>query len=191
MIFDEKTKPMPPEAKQVFAGLIYSVWQWEQELYDGSTAIFERLKRNDTAHVVGILDDQRIMMVQDEQPDRGPVITPAGGVIENGESAEDGARREFREETGYKIGELRLWHKYRPSSRMEWEVYAYVGRELEDTGKREVEAGEKIEIKTYTFDEWLKLGNNPLMRDYYLRIMMLEAQLDKTKRDQLWKQLYE
>src|SRR5258708_7335821 len=88
-------------SKKVFQGEIFSVWQWEQEMFDGSKKTFERITRNDAASMIGVLPDKKIVLVWDQQPDRSGVLTPAGGGIEEGESPEEGAKREFREETGY------------------------------------------------------------------------------------------
>lgn len=35
---------LPPQAKKVFTGQIFDVYQWEQEMYDGSFETFEMLK---------------------------------------------------------------------------------------------------------------------------------------------------
>ena len=50
----ERTLPagahlIPPEAKCVFRGKIFDVYQWPQRLYDGSTATFEMLRRRGIA----------------------------------------------------------------------------------------------------------------------------------------------
>ena len=37
-------QPIPENAKRVFKGIIFDVYQWEQELYNGSKAVFEKLK---------------------------------------------------------------------------------------------------------------------------------------------------
>ena len=45
------------------------------------------------------------------------------------------------------------------------------------------EGGEKIRVLNFTFDEFLELGTNPKMRDLVIRIILLEAQIDKKKRE--------
>jgi len=134
-------KPLPRHAKKVFEGIIFSVWQWEQELYDGSQATFERITRGGVTHAVGVLPDGKILMTEDEQPQRGAVITPSGGKIEPGEAPEDAAVREFREETGYVVGELKPWHSYLPASdKISYVCWAYVARDLVKDGEQELEA---------------------------------------------------
>lgn len=184
-------KPMPPHAKRVFQGKLFSVWQWEQTLYDGSIAIFERIKRRDTVHTIGVLPDNRILLTKDEQPDRNAVLTPAGGQIEPDETPQEAARREFLEETGYQIGELVAWHTYQPSGKIDWTVHSFIGRKCERISDPQPEAGEKIEVLLLSFDQFLALGTNPDMRDPLIRIILLEAQLDKTKRANLRTLLYE
>lgn len=185
-----KYKPIPREAKKVFQGERYSVWQWEQELYDGSTATFEGLKRTDTVQVFGVLPDNRIVLVDDLQPHRDAVITPAGGAVEEGEELAEAGKREFLEETGYEVGTLVPWYSYRPSATTESTIHVYIGRDLKETGKQNLEPGEKIKVIKYTFNEFIALGGAANVRDLVLRIILLEAQLDDKKKAELKTILY-
>lgn len=181
---------VPPHAKKVFVGLKHTVWQWPQTLFDGTTTTFERVTRPDYAGVIAVLDGQKILLVQDEQPDRGPVLTGAGGSVESNETPAEAAARELEEETGYRSGKLIPWFTYTPGSRGQWEVHIFVARDLTKIGEPQLEAGERITLKTYTFDEFLALGHNPQLRDLMLRIHLLEALLDDKKKQALQTLLY-
>lgn len=182
--------PLPPHARRVFKGKLYEVWQWEQKLYDGSTTTFEGLRRFDYAYMIGVLPDRKIMLVHDEQPDRGPVLTPAGGKVEPGEEPMTAAQREFLEETGYEAEEVVPWHTYRPSGKIAYVAHAFIGRSIHRVHEPALEAGERIEPILFTFEEFLKLGQNPDLRDWVLRIRLLEAQLDPAARAALEHLLY-
>lgn len=182
--------PFPAHARRVFQGLRHDVWQWEQELYDGTTAIFEAVKRVDTAALVGVLPDKRILLVEDEQPDRPAVITTAGGQVEAGESPQQAAEREFTEETGYTASAVKLWYRFQPPGRVYFTVHMFVGRITEPQQPPQPEAGERIRLLTYSFDEFVALGNEPRLRDLYLRVLLLQAQLNADKRQELRRLLY-
>lgn len=176
--------------KKVFQGEIFSVWQWEQKLYDGSTAIFEKIERPDYAFMVGTLPDKRILLVWDEQPHREGALTPAGGKVEAGESPEEAAEREFQEETGYKATIIIPWFSGKPQGKVDFTSYAFIGRNIQKTGDPTPEAGEKISLRFFTFDEFLALGQDESLRELRLRIMLLEAQLDQKKKEDLYEKLY-
>lgn len=187
---------IPDHAKKVFQGKIFAVWQWEQELYDGTTGIFEGLSRSAYGTVVGVLPDDSILLVYDEQPDRRGVLTSAGGRVEEGETAEEGATREFREETGYEIGTLVPFFTYKPSEKTDYFVHMFVGRDLTKIGEPALDPGERVELRTFSFEDFLRLGNSDStdiggpVRDWMLRMNLLEAQVDKSKRDKLQSLLY-
>lgn len=180
----------PTHARRVWQGLVFSAWQWEQVLYDGTTTTFEALSRADTAHTVGVLPDGRILLTEDEQPNRGAVITPAGGVVEPHEGPAEAAQREFLEETGYQIGSLIAWHQYQPSHKINWTVHAFIGRDLAYVTDPPPQAGERIRLLTYTFDEFLALGFERRLRDLVIRIILLEALLNAQKKAALRKLFY-
>jgi ADP-ribose pyrophosphatase len=184
------TKPLPDDARKVFSGSIFDVWQWDQEMYDGSKGLFERVWRHDYAYIIGVLPDGKILLQEDEQPDRGSVLTPAGGKVDEGEDIAEAAAREMLEETGYKPKEVIHWHSYRPSAKMEAVTHAFIGRDIEKVADPELEPGEKIEIKTFTFDEFVDLGMEPRLRDWMLRIKLLESKVDPAKKEDLRKILY-
>ena len=49
-------QPIPDHAKLVFKGTVYSVYQWDQEMYDGSTKVFEKVARADSATVIPVIN---------------------------------------------------------------------------------------------------------------------------------------
>lgn len=180
-----KPHGLPTHATKVFSGIIFDVWQWEQELYDGSKATFESIARPDYVYAVGVLPDRKILLIEDEQPHRAMVLTPAGGKIDQGEDAATAVRREFREEAGYEIGKLIAWHTYQPHSKMDMTIHAFIARDLGEKKLATPEAGERITLTTFTFEEFLALGQSNKLRDWMLRIKLLEAQLDPAKRAEL------
>ena len=60
---------VPSQAKRVFKGIIFDVYQWEQELFDGSKQTFEMLKRPDTVEVIAVKDGS-ILMSRQSQPNK-------------------------------------------------------------------------------------------------------------------------
>lgn len=188
---------IPKHAKKMFEGKIFTVWQWEQEVYDGSIHIFEGMERPDYGTSVGVLPNGKILLAIDEQPDRQPVLTTMGGRLEKGETPEEGAKREFREESGYEVGTLKPFFSYNPSWKVRFMTHMFIARDLKKVGDPQLDAGEKIELREYSFEDFLRLGQEDSqdfggpIRDWMLRIKLLEAQLDKNKRDQLYSLLYE
>ena len=64
----KSNQPIPPDAKKVFSGVLFDVYQWEQKMFDGSVATFEKLKRPDTVVVFPVLPNGRIILTEQEQP---------------------------------------------------------------------------------------------------------------------------
>lgn len=196
MTTPQPNRSIPPHAKKVYQGNIFSVWEWEQKLYDGTTAIFEATARPDYATVIGVLPDKQILLAYDEQPDRSGVLTTAGGRVEEGESPEDAARREFLEETGYSIGTLVPFFNYQPSIKTNFWTHMFIGRDLQKTTEPSLDPGERVSLRTFSFDDFIRLGNSDStdisgpIRDWMLRIKLLEAQIDPKKEETLHKLLY-
>ncbi|MCE9643493.1 MAG: NUDIX hydrolase [Candidatus Andersenbacteria bacterium] len=179
-----------PDMKKVFQGEIFSIWQWEQELYDGSKQVFEKATRSDTVRTIGVMPDNTIVCVWDEQPDRNRVFGLPGGQVDEGESPEAAAQREFLEETGYETATIAPLFSYKPAGRVDYYVHFFIAKHLTKIHEPQQSAGEKIELQFFTFDEFLALGHNEELRDLQLRIMLLEAQLDPAKKEKLYNALY-
>lgn len=72
-------QPMPENAKRVFKGILFDVYQWQVNGYDGSTKTFEKLKRPDTAMVIPVTEDGKIILAFQEQPYKKPFVGLIGG----------------------------------------------------------------------------------------------------------------
>ena len=76
---------MPENAKLVFKGVLFDVYQWEQTMFDGSVETFEKLRRPNTSAVVASVGG-KILMQREEQPDSGQFLSIPGGRCDEGES---------------------------------------------------------------------------------------------------------
>lgn len=153
-------QPIPEYAKKVFAGKIFYVYQWDQELYDGSSATFEKLKRPDSTVVYPVLPDGRILLLKQEQPGRELFISTAGGRVDEGEEILAAAKRELLEETGYEAEEWVLWDAQHPTSKIDWVIYTFIAKGLKKVADLNLDSGEKIELLPVSFDEFLEITSD-------------------------------
>lgn len=174
-------QPIPTEAKKVFNGVIFEVYQWEQQLFDGSREIFEKIKRPDTVIVIPIIKDGRIIIAEQEQPGKVPFVGTISGMIDEGEDPLDAARRELLEESGYEAREFELWHSFQPISKIEWAIYVFVARNCEEVREQNLDAGERIKIKLVGFEDFLKVVLDKNYHDMEIKIKFMEAKNDPNK----------
>lgn len=152
---------IPPQAKKVFKGVIFDVYQWKQKMFDGSTETFEMLKRPDTVQVIPVTHD-KIMIADEEQPGgawRG--LGLFGGRVDAGEEPLAAAKRELLEETGLESDDWELFRSYEPYGKIEWMVHYYIARNCRKTREPTLDAGEKIEVKEASLVEFIALAASP------------------------------
>ena len=180
-------QPIPENAKRVFKGIIFDVYQWEQKMYDGSVQIFEKLKRPDTVVVFPVLPDGKIILTEQEQPGKGPFIGATGGRADEGEDILDAAKRELLEESGYEAKEFVLWDAQQPVGKIEWAVYTFIAKGLEKIADIHPDAGEKIKLITVTLDELIDLVVKQEKHFYEQEIVLklFEAKFIPQKRREL------
>jgi ADP-ribose diphosphatase len=142
---------IPDSAKRVFKGVIYDVYQWQQELFDGTHGTFEMLKRPDTMSAICVIGD-KIIVLEDEQPHRGSRMSFPGGRVDEDEDVRDAIEREVHEETGYEFENWRLVKVWQPQTKIEWFIYLYVAWGGKQTAEPHLDAGEKITTELQSFD---------------------------------------
>lgn len=174
-------QPIPERATKIFGGKLFDVYQWEQVLYDGNTATFEKLQRPDTVVVYPILPDGTILLTKQEQPGKEPFISSAGGRVDPGEDILDAAKRELLEETGYEAEEWILWDAQQPVSKVEWAIYTFIAKGLKKVTEPNLDGGEKIDLMPVTFDEFVKIASDIDFVERETVLKVLAARLDPEK----------
>lgn len=150
---------IPQHAKSVFKGEIFEVYQWEQEMFDGSTAIFEALKRPDTIQVIATQDDM-ILLSHEEQPNKPRSYTFLGGRQEEGEEPFVVAKRELLEEAGLESSDWELLKTYESEGKIQWTTYFFVARNCRKIAEPKLDAGEKIDVVPVDWNEFLEIIDN-------------------------------
>lgn len=180
--YDGSMAKIPTNAKRVFKGVIFDVYQWPQKMFDGSVETFEMLKRPDSLVVIAVDEQQKVIMINEDQPDHSKGIgMPAGRHDKAGEDIWAGAKRELAEETGYTSDNWKLIHSYSPQPKIEWTVHYFLALDCQKTSDQQLDNGEKISVKLVGLDEFLDHTIKPGMKMWNLEPMFLRAKLDPDK----------
>lgn len=169
----EYAKLIPEEAERVFQGKIYEVYQWPQEMFDGSFETFEMLRRPDTVKIIPIVtaeearqlgfaaDEPQLIVTKQEQPRKDCFYDYPGGRMDAEDNDElAAAKRELREETGLRFQNWKLIKVKQPFNKIDWLVYTFVATGLLGQGEQDLDAGEKIEVVAMSFDRLKKLAES-------------------------------
>ncbi len=152
-ILPKRAVLVPPQARCVFKGIIYDAYHWEQELYDGNKTTFEMLKRPDTVRVISV-DGNRLVILEQEQPNQGLFYDIPGGIHDHAEEDElSAAKRELLEETGMVFSEWKLLNVVQPHHKIEQFVYTFLATNLVKQTEQMLDTGEKIRIKRLDLSE--------------------------------------
>ena len=182
---------IPENAKKVFQGKIFEVWQWEQKLFDGTFKTFEMLKRADSAAVIAVTPDKKIIITEQLQPHwKKSVIALPGGMCDSGDTPQEEAARELREETGYTSKAWKQWKTHCPDAKTARTIHTFIARDAVKTHPLALDAGEQITTRIVTLDEFLLLAGDPDFRHKDIQLDLILAKYDPTKRKALEKELF-
>lgn len=152
----------------VFAGEIFSVYQWPQKLFDGSMATFEMLKRPDTVQIVAIretAEGPKVIFTRQRQPRKDWFYDYPGGRVDKEDKNElAAAKRELLEETGYAFRNWKLIRVNQPFSKIDWLVYTFVATDFEGKAEQRLDGGEDIEVLEVSPKEAVQLLSDPASR---------------------------
>ena len=147
---------IPDHAECVFKGVIFDVYHFQKEFYDGSIRTIEILKRPDTVVVIP-MDEEEIYYCHQSQPHRPePFLSLVSGRVEPGEAPLDAAKRELKEETGLASDDWELLQATGVTSKIDWTVHLYVARGVKKIGDQELDGGEKIEVRHIPIDRFFQ-----------------------------------
>jgi len=167
-------RSIPIDAKELFTGKIFTLYQWQQKMFDGSTATFEMLKRPDTVMIIPVTEDNKIVLTRQEQP--GHHFTGlAGGRLDKNETIIQAAQRELLEETGLQASSFDLLNAFQPAGeKIDWFVFTLVGRNCKKVQDQNLDSGEKVEIMEVNFEEFIDICLQEDFRDNELQMIILK-----------------
>lgn len=146
---------IPNNAKCVFKGVIFDVYQWEQEMFDGSHETFEALKRPNTVLTIPVVGS-KLLLSFEEQPGKTRHHRLFGGRAEPNEDPLETAKRELLEETGMESPDWELFGSYEFDGKIEWSTYIFIARDCQKIAEQKLDAGEKIDVYECQLSEFME-----------------------------------
>jgi ADP-ribose pyrophosphatase len=174
---------MPPkpwktrETREVYRNKWISVREDLAEMPSGRTTTYGVVTLGRAAGVLPFLPDGRVLMVRQYRyvaRENHRWEMPTGGV-HPGETPEQAAQRELREEIGYTAGRLELVSTFHSSKSVCDETcYLYLGYDLTPAAAAPDDT-EELEVAALPFEDVLEMVNRSEIRDAMTVIAVLHA----------------
>lgn len=179
-------KKIPDNAKKVFEGVIFDMYHWEQEMFDGSKSVFEAIRRHPSVTIIAATNN-KIIFNNEQQPGKLPFSTLPGGQVEGEETPLSTAKRELIEETGFESDSWEEWFVADASnmSKLEWNIHYFVARNCIKKTEPHLDGGEKIETTFLSLEELLEKRRGMTNRSAALEERLEKAANDETEKQKL------
>lgn len=181
---------IPENSKKVFSGKLFNIYQWEQEMYDGSYEIFEMVARQSSVDVIGLVGDDIIVLMQ-EQPTKPAFLSLPGGRIERGQTPEEAAHAELLQETGYCAKKMTVLAEFFGAPKFFFPETVFVGKDCKKIAQQNLDSGERIVVTLQSCEQFLQLCRNERFSvPIGLKLMMYETLLDPQKKEAFKQLIY-
>jgi ADP-ribose pyrophosphatase YjhB (NUDIX family) len=169
---------LPKNAKRVFQGKIFDVYQWQQKMFDGSTATFEMLKRPDTVDALAFVDD-KVILLRQQQPGSDEYWSLPGGRVDPGEDIYESIKREVKEETGIEFKNWKLVFVQQMAHKIDGFIYTFIATDPGERSEQKLDPGERITVHEIAYPEVLEMvkhDENEIGHTGYLQHKLLHGQ---------------
>ncbi len=145
----------PKNARLVYKGRIFSVYQWQQKMFDGRHVTYEALWRPASVNIVATVG-RKILVTRERTPGtRGWYWGMPGGRAKEGETPLQGAKRELLEETGYVSHDWKLLGTERAWSVSRWESCWYLARNCKKVAEQSTGPSEIVRVFAVDLEDFL------------------------------------
>ena len=166
-------KWIPENAICVYKWKLFSIWQWEQEMFNWKIKTFEKVERPDTIDIIASTNEWKILILEEKQPWRDIFYWLIGWTCENNELPIETAKRELLEETWMISNDWEKFWSFKISSKLAYESHIFIAKNCKEiTNQNLDEWWEIINIKE---TEWKEFLDFIASDDFKVKEFALEA----------------
>jgi 8-oxo-dGTP pyrophosphatase MutT (NUDIX family) len=144
--------------KIAFANRWRTIEEWKMQTHTNELYDFYITKEEDVVMVVGLTADKKVLIIRQyyfAHQQKFPSFVV--GIVDEGESTLEAAKRELREESGCVAKELVYLGKAVKGKYTTSHFHFYVALDVEQTAKQELEAVEDIEVGFINYESFKKM----------------------------------
>lgn len=149
----------------VFDGKIIKVYDNEVLCPSGNVSSREIITHNGGVCILGFIDNKVILERQYRYAYDEEIIELPAGKLEKGENPIEAAKREFQEETGYKVVELEEYGHMYPTCGYSAEVIHLFYASKIEKSERNLDEDEYIDIELIELDKVIEMINSNIIKD--------------------------
>ena len=102
----------------------------------------------------------------------------------------DSAKRELLEETGMESDNWKLFKTYESEGKIDWPTFLFIAKNCRKVAEQKLDAGEKIEVKKVSFDEFLEIVSSEKFWGKIVANDILRMRLDPKQVETFKKRLF-